>query len=67
MSILQQNTVKAPIEFEGVTLHKGKHAKVKILPASPNTGIIFKRVDLNLNNIIFPNFNNVISMDIIIF
>ena len=61
MSILQQNTVKAPIEFEGITLHKGKHAKVKILPASPNTGIIFKRVDLNFNNIILPNFNNVAS------
>tara|TARA_B100000902_G_C27224765_1_gene871563 strand:+ start:107 stop:1027 length:921 start_codon:yes stop_codon:yes gene_type:complete len=59
MSILQQNTVKAPIEFEGITLHKGKHAKVKILPASPNTGIIFKRVDLKLNNIVNANFHNV--------
>ena len=59
MSILQQNTVKAPIEFEGITLHKGKHAKVKILPASPNTGIIFKRVDLKLNNMVSANFHNV--------
>ena len=31
------------------------------MPAVPNSGIIFKRVDLNLNNIIYPNFNNVTS------
>ena len=29
------------------------------MPAAPNSGIIFKRIDLNLNNIIYPNFNNV--------
>ena len=59
MSILQQNTLNAPLEFEGITLHKGKNAKVKVLPASPNTGIVFKRVDLKLNNLINANFNNV--------
>ena len=29
------------------------------MPAAPNSGIIFKRIDLKLNNIIYPNFNNV--------
>ena len=59
MSILNQKTLKTPIEFEGITLHKGKLAKVKILPATPNTGIIFKRVDVRGDNTIEANFHNV--------
>ncbi len=59
MSILNQNTLNTPIQFEGITLHRGKNAKVNVLPASPNTGIIFKRVDLKSNNIINANFQNV--------
>ena len=59
MSILNQKTVKAPIEFEGITLHKGKIAKVKILPAKPNSGIIFKRIDIKGDNLIEANFLNV--------
>ena len=59
MSILNQKTLKQPICFEGITLHKGKHAKVKILPSSPNSGVVFKRVDLKNNNFISANFQNV--------
>ena len=29
------------------------------MPANPNNGIIFKRVDLKGNNLVIPNFNNV--------
>ena len=28
-------------------------------PSEPNSGIIFKRIDLKTNNIVFPNFSNV--------
>ena len=59
MSILNQKTLKQPINFEGITLHKGKHAKVKILPSLPNSGVVFKRVDLKNNNFISANFQNV--------
>ena len=59
MSILNQKTLKQPINFEGITLHKGKHAKVKILPSSPNSGVVFKRIDLKNNNFISANFQNV--------
>ena len=59
MSILNQKTIKAPIEFEGITLHKGKLAKVKILPSKPNSGIVFKRIDIKNNNLIEANFLNV--------
>ncbi len=59
MSNLNQKTVKNLIEFTGIGLHSGKTVKLNIKPAEPNTGIIFKRTDLNLNNTIFPNFKNV--------
>jgi len=59
MSNLNQKTVKNLIEFTGIGLHSGKLVKLNIKPAEPNTGIIFKRTDLNSNNTIFPNFKNV--------
>ena len=59
VSYLNQKTIKAPITFHGVGLHSGRKVKVKILPANPNNGIIFKRVDLKRNNLVIPNFNNV--------
>ena len=59
MALLTQKTINQPIAFEGITLHKGKIANMKILPSAPNTGIIFKRVDLKENNIIPANFYNV--------
>ena len=59
MSLLNQKTVKDTIKFSGIGLHSGKLVKLNIKPAEPNTGIIFKRVDINSNNIIYPNFENV--------
>ena len=59
MAILNQKTINKPIAFEGITLHKGKQAKIKILPSAPNSGITFKRVDLNKDNLILANFYNV--------
>ena len=59
MSYLNQKTLNSNVEFEGVGLHSGKTVKLIIKPAAPNTGIIFKRVDINNNNLLYPNFNNV--------
>ncbi len=59
MSYLTQKTIKNNISFSGVALHSGLNVNVCIKPAKPNFGIVFKRVDLNYNNIIYPNFNNV--------
>ena len=59
MSVLNQKTIKTPIEFEGIALHKGSFSKVKIKPALPNTGIIFKRIDVKGNNLIDATFHNV--------
>ena len=59
VSYLNQKTIKSSIKFEGIGLHSGKNVKVTLLPAEPNSGIIFKRVDLKTNNIVHPNFINV--------
>ena len=34
---------------------------MNVLPAPANTGITFKRIDLQKNNIVTPNFNNVVD------
>ena len=59
MSYLNQKTIKNSISFSGVGLHTGVDVNVSIKPAKPDTGIIFKRVDLNTNNIVYPNYLNV--------
>ena len=41
-----QATVRNAIEFRGQGLHSGRPARLRILPASGNYGIWFKRVDV---------------------
>ncbi len=59
MSVLSQSTIANKISFSGVGIHTGKRVNMNILPSSPNSGIIFKRIDLKQNNIVIPNFENV--------
>ena len=59
MSLLNQKTIKQPVKFQGIGLHSGKIVNLCIKGSEPDTGIIFKRIDLNRNNIVYPNFNNV--------
>ena len=59
MSYLTQKTIKKNVEFNGVALHSGLNVNVCIKPAEPNFGIVFKRVDLKDNNLVYPSFNNV--------
>ena len=59
MSYLTQKTIKNKVLFSGIGLHSGLNVNVCLTPAAPNSGIIFKRVDLNENNLVYPNFMNV--------
>ena len=59
MSYLNQKTIKNNVNLSGIALHSGLSANVCIKPAEPNFGIVFKRVDLKENNIIYPNYMNV--------
>ena len=59
MSILTQSTIANKVTLSGVGIHTGNNVNINILPSSPNSGIIFKRIDLKHNNIVVPNFENV--------
>ena len=59
MSYLTQKTIKSEITFNGIALHSGHDVRILIKPAEPNSGIVFKRVDLKTNNLVYPNFMNV--------
>ena len=59
MSVLSQSTIAKQVSFSGIGIHTGNKVKMSVLPSTPNSGIVFKRTDLNQNNIITPNFANV--------
>tara|TARA_Y100000591_G_scaffold324035_1_gene342821 strand:- start:74 stop:994 length:921 start_codon:yes stop_codon:yes gene_type:complete len=59
VSYLTQKTIKKKISFSGIALHSGVDVMITIKPADPNFGIVFKRVDLKSNNLVYPNFANV--------
>jgi UDP-3-O-[3-hydroxymyristoyl] N-acetylglucosamine deacetylase len=61
MSVLNQKTINNDITFKGVGLHSGANVTMTVKPAKPNSGILFKRVDIKENNIIIPNIFNVSS------
>ena len=59
--MLNQKTVNRDVSIDGVGLHSGKQVNMRILPALPNSGIQFKRIDIPKNNIIIPSVFNVTS------
>ena len=59
MSYLTQKTLKNIISFSGIALHSGLNVNISIKPAKPDFGIVFKRIDIDSNNIVYPNFINV--------
>ena len=59
MPSFYQKTIKREIQFKGVGLHSGKKVNMKLVPASPNHGIVFKRTDVKTKNLIPAVFDNV--------
>jgi UDP-3-O-[3-hydroxymyristoyl] N-acetylglucosamine deacetylase len=53
-SRLCQGTVAAPVRFSGRGLHYGRNNEVDVMPANPDTGIIFQLVDRNERETIIP-------------
>ena len=45
--MLRQRTLKNPIRATGIGLHSGQRVFMSLLPAGPDTGIVFRRIDLN--------------------
>jgi len=62
-----QHTLAQPIGFSGVGLHSGVQSTARILPAGPDTGIVFRRVDLGIDipasveNVVETSFATVIA------
>jgi UDP-3-O-[3-hydroxymyristoyl] N-acetylglucosamine deacetylase len=42
----RQHTISAPVRFSGVGLHTGVQVNLTLTPAPANTGVVFKRTDL---------------------
>ena len=49
MSLLTQKTLSKKFSVSGIGVHTGAEVNMNVLPASANTGIIFKRIDLKNN------------------
>lgn len=43
----QEQTIRAAVECQGIGLHSGAPVYMRILPAPPGTGIVFRRSDLD--------------------
>lgn len=56
-----QNTLKAPVTFEGVGLHSGRPARMVLRPASAGHGIWFRRTDISLGDTMVPALWDVVD------
>lgn len=59
-----QKTIAHEISFEGKGLHSGNICHVKLLPASENSGIVFKRTDIFEDNIIPADFKYIFNSNL---
>jgi UDP-3-O-[3-hydroxymyristoyl] N-acetylglucosamine deacetylase len=46
-SMLKQSTLNNTIKATGIAVHSGERAELTLRPAEPNTGIVFRRTDLD--------------------
>ncbi|MBA2329965.1 MAG: bifunctional UDP-3-O-[3-hydroxymyristoyl] N-acetylglucosamine deacetylase/3-hydroxyacyl-ACP dehydratase [Flavisolibacter sp.] len=56
-----QHTLATETSIKGVGIHTGKTVEIRLKPASPNTGIVFKRVDLPDEPLVKADVDNVVD------
>ena len=56
-----QKTLKDEITCTGIGLHSGEKVNLKLCPAPPNTGIVFRRVDLPSRPEVRAHIKNVVD------
>ena len=61
MQEIYQKTLLNRLNFKGIGLHSGKKSNLLVKPAKEDVGIIFKRVDLEKDNLVVANYKNVTS------
>ena len=62
-----QKTIKNSFSISGIGLHTGEHSEVTFHPSPANTGIVFKRTDLNtpeVEKIIKVDFKNILKSEL---
>ena len=47
LRLIHEQTIRTPVECSGAGLHSGAPVKLRILPAPPASGVIFRRTDLD--------------------
>lgn len=60
---IHQQTIAAPVTIDGIGLHSGRDVHLTLHPAEPNTGIRFRRTDLDDQPIIPADVDLVVSVD----
>jgi UDP-3-O-[3-hydroxymyristoyl] N-acetylglucosamine deacetylase/3-hydroxyacyl-[acyl-carrier-protein] dehydratase len=60
-AVAQQQTLRQSASYSGVGLHSGSRVTMTLLPAPPNTGIRFRRVDLEDRPEIEARLDNVVQ------
>jgi UDP-3-O-[3-hydroxymyristoyl] N-acetylglucosamine deacetylase/3-hydroxyacyl-[acyl-carrier-protein] dehydratase len=61
--VQQQQTLDRPARFSGIGLHSGSRVNMTLLPAAPNSGIRFRRVDLDGKPEIEARIEHVVETD----
>lgn len=56
-----QQTIAREITITGVGLHSGANSTITLKPASENTGIMFKRIDIKNTGLIKGTYDNVVD------
>lgn len=60
---LQQQTISRPVTVDGSGLHSGTRVTARLLPAGPDTGICFRRVDLGARAVIPASVENAVGAE----
>jgi UDP-3-O-[3-hydroxymyristoyl] N-acetylglucosamine deacetylase / 3-hydroxyacyl-[acyl-carrier-protein] dehydratase len=60
-AVVQQQTLNGPASYSGIGLHSGNRVTMTFLPAAPNSGIRFRRVDLEGKPEIEAHVENVVE------
>ncbi len=59
---IKQHTIKKSVTVSGVGLHTGVQENMTFLPAKPNHGIKFQRIDLEGAPIVDADVDNVVDL-----
>lgn len=59
-----QKTLKRPVALDGIGLHSGMTTRIKMIPAPPNHGIVFERLDLGAPVRIPAHYDAVVSTEL---